>query len=406
MKRNRLFRFQLFVFVLLISGGLFCEDFFKIKKGIIENAWKKAAFFYIQPSLTLENVGYTSNIYYFRDLEEPDFTADAGLKLQVSTLFGHRFIVTVDEHPFYSFYAENVEQRALSNRLKATVYTYIGRFNLKYSYNNDYIKGSPTAEFGAYIRTQTGEHLISLDYGRYNAFFLNLYLEQERVQFHEENYLGSYNLKQNMNRKKLRAGIQLNKIIFTQTRLFLNFEYYEYIFNNESLRNGIGRQAAVGIAFPEIGRIKGSFELGVKYFFPGSSLYQKYKKPFGSGEVSLKLFRKFKFQLQYLVNNFYSYYRADQSFDEKSIGFRAEYYINRNIKMGYHYNLGILSYENLTDGHKTREDNFYTTAFYLGLRIFKKMGIGLEYRKYRAESGIQDFIRSNDFIGGYVIHEF
>lgn len=406
MKRKKHIRVQLFVFVLLITSGLFCDDFFRIKTGVIENAWKRVAFFYIQPTVTLENIGYTSNIYYFQDLEEPDFTADAGLRLQVSSLLGHRFILTVDEHPFYSFYAENVEQRALSNRLNATVYTYIGRFDLKYSYKNDYVKGSPTSEFGAYIRTQTEQHFVSLDYGRHNAFFLNLYLKQDSFRYHEENYLGSYNLRQYMDRKELSAGLQLNKIIFTQTRLFLRYEYYEYTFDNEPLRDGIGRQASIGVVFPEVGRIKGSVEFGIKDFIPGSSLYQNYKKPFGSGEVSVTLFRKLKFQLQYLVNNFYSYWRSDQSFDEKSIGFRTEYYINRDIKMGYHYRLGLLSYENLTDGLETREDNFNTAAVYLGFRVFKKMGIGLEYRKYRAESGIRDFIRSKDFIGGYLIHEF
>jgi outer membrane receptor protein involved in Fe transport len=391
---------------LLLASLLYCEDFFKIRKEVIGNAWKKVAFLYVQPAVTLENMGYTSNIYSFQELEEPDWTADIGLKLQVSSILGNRFVLMVNEHPFYSFYAENAEQRALSNRLKSTIHTYVGSINLEYSYNNDYIKGRPTSEFGAYVRMQEAEHLVSMDYGRHENFFLTLYLKQKKKQHLEENYLDSYNLKRFMNRKETSTGIGLNKIIFTQTLLFLNLEYYEYKFETESQRNGIGRQASIGIAFPEIGRIQGSAEFGIKYFNAGSSLYQNYSKPFGSGEVTIKLFKRFKFQLHYLVNNFYSFWSADQSFDEKSLGFRMEYYIDRNIKMGYHYQVGMLSYKNLTDGRKTREDRFYTTAFYLGLRIFKRMGIGLEYRMYRSDSDVHEFLRNSDFIGGYFIHEF
>ncbi|MCK5055332.1 MAG: hypothetical protein KAT34_01645 [Candidatus Aminicenantes bacterium] len=406
MKKKSIFRFLIPVLLLCTGTGLYGEDFFKLKKGISDNAWKKIAFFYLTPALTLENLGYISNIYYYQELEEPDWTADIGLDLLVSVILGNRFVLSLKEKPYYSFYAEHVDQRALNNRLKTSMYSYLGRLNLEYSYSNDYIKGRPTAEFGAHIRLRTDEHFLSVDYGSYKNLFLNLFLKQNSIEHYEENYLGNYNLKQFMNRKELHAGIRLNKNIFTRTRLFVGFEYYEYKFAKAPLRDGIGRQVSLGVAFPEIGRIRGSVEFGVKHFQPGSSLYRKYTKPFGSGEVTIRLLRRFKFDFQYLVNNFYSYWSVEQSFDERSAGSRVEYYIAKNIKIGYNYQLGILSYENLHDGKKTRRDNFYTSAVYIGLRVFEKMGIGLEYRMYRADSDMQAFSRSSNFIGGYLIHEF
>lgn len=406
MKKNLLYHLTIYAVFFCLCGILYGDDFFKVKKSIVENAWKKVAFLYVTPAATLENLGYTSNIYFYREMEEPDWTADAGLDLLVSSFLGNRFILTVNEKPYYSFYAENVEQRALSNRLKTTVHTYLGRINLKYSYSSDYIKGRPTSEFGAFIRTLSSDHLASLDFGKYENLFLNLYFKINNIKYYEENYLGQYNLKQSMNREDLNAGIRLNKTIFSRTQLFLNYEYYEYKFAFQTLRNGSGQQVSMGIVFPEVGRISGALELGVKKFTPGNSLYRDYTKLFGSGEATIELFRRLKCEFQYLVNNFYSFWSIDQSFNERSLGVTLEYYIIRNIKIGFNHQWGMLSYEYLTDGKTIRQDDFYTTALYFGIRVFKKMGIGLEYRKYRADADAQGFSRSSDFIGGYLTHEF
>ena len=412
MKKDRLYRLIIFFLCFFGSSSLFiwADDFFKIKKHIVEGAWKKAAFFYITPTITLNNLGYTSNIYSYQELEEPDWTANLGLTLKVSSVLGNRFILTITEDPYYFFYAKNKDQRAFNNRLKAALYTYLGRINLKYQFSDEYIKARPTSEFGAYVRTRTNEHLLSLDYGRHENFFINVYVKQRKIIYDDEYYLGDYNLKLFLNQKELRAGINLNKIIFTQTRLFLNYEYFEHTFDYEINRNGIGGQLSLGVAFPEISRIKGSLQFGLKVFNASSVLSKNYTIPFGSGEVTLKLFRRFKFHFQYLVDNFYSFWREDQRYNEKSAGAGVEYYLSKRIKIGYQYRYGKLSYENLNvslpNGDATRKDDFYISTFSVGIKIFKNMGIGLEYNMYRSNSTELDFARSNDFIGGYFIHEF
>ena len=82
------------------------------------------------------------------------------MKMKVSSILGRRFVVTVDEHPFYSFYADNVDQRAWSNRLRAAVYSYIGSLNLEYSYNDD-------------LETEILENWLNLDY-RFGDFSAGL----------------------------------------------------------------------------------------------------------------------------------------------------------------------------------------------------------------------------------------
>ncbi len=145
-------------------------------------------------------------------------------------------------------------------------------------------------------------------------------------------------------------------------------------------------------------------------FNASSILSKNYTIPFGSGKVSIKLFGRFKFHLQYLVDNFYSFWSEDQRYNEKSAGAGVEYYLTKRIKIGYQYRFGKLSYENLnlslSNGNGARLDDFFISTLSFGIKIFKNMGIGLEYNMYRSNSTELNFTRSSDFIGGYFIHEF
>ncbi len=410
---NRKIKRSLFTWLVLLcwacmisSNDLLGEDFFKTKESIINSAWKRISIFYVQPTLTLENTGYTSNIFYYDAMEEPDWTADLGLEVQISTIIGKRLIVSVKENPFYSFYAHNVEQRSWSNRFNGTIYTYLGSFNLKYEYSNDHVRGRPNAEFGSYIMSHLEQHSVSMDVGNYKNFFVSISLSQYKSQFEDEEYLGKYNLKEGLNQSKKSANIILSKIVFTRTRLFLKYEYLIYEFEYTPDRNGLSSKASIGIEFPEISRIQGNLEFGVQAVYPASPLFRQYTKPFGSGEVNISLLRRLKLNLRYLVNNFFSFWSQEQDFDVRTLGAKLDFYITKNIKIGYEAQLGRMIYENLADGLKTRQDNIYSSAFSLGLRVFKNMGIGLEYRRYWSDSDQVDFTRNSDFIGGYLIHEF
>jgi hypothetical protein len=106
------------------------------------------------------------------------------------------------------------------------------------------------------------------------------------------------------------------------------------------------------------------------------------------------------------VDNFFSFWKANQYFDERSFGAGVEYYLSRRIKVGYRYRRGNLSFKNLTDSIETRKDDYNSSNLSIGVRIFKKMGIALTYTIYRADSTQLDFTRKYNFIGGNIIHEF
>lgn len=385
---------------------LFSKDFFTLKKSIINNAWKKIGFIYIKPALILENMGYTSNIFSYEDLAEPDWQVDAGVDISFSSILGKRFIIVVKEAPSYSFYLNNKEQENFNNILNAEIYTYFGRFNLNYRYSEQTYKTRPTSEFGPRIIVYNRNNSVAVDYGRYDNLFINLYLEENINRHRDKNYIGEFDLSGSMDRRIVSAGIKINKAVFTRTLLVLNGEYYNYKFDYEQARDGWGGKASIGILFPEISSIKGDLKFGINYFRPDNPFAEEYSKPFGSGNVSIKLLRRFRFRINYLIDNFYSFWREDLYFDQRSFTAGVEYYFNKKIKAGYSFHSGVLIYRYLSGDYEGRKDNFESSVFKFGYRISGNMEIGIKYTKYFSDSNVSDFKRNYNFIGGYLSHDF
>lgn len=393
--------------LLWLSAVVFihAEDFFKVKEKIIQDTWIKMFSLYITPTLALTNLGYTSNIYSYQDIEEPDFTADMGINLGAAAILKDRFILMINEYPYYSFYAKNKKEEAFNNKFQFAIYTHVGRFNLNYRLNLDNIRERPNSEFGARTRHKEHSQAISIDYGKQHSFYVNLYAEQNKREYTDEQYLHHYDLS-HLDRDEIFIGIALNKRIFSRTKFSLRFEYYDYRFWNTSERNGNGGKASLGIDFPEISSITGSMRFGWNTFQPKNPEYNNYSKPFGSGNLSIQLFRRFKFHFNYLVDNFFSFWNANQYFDEYSAAAGLEFYISGRLKLGCDYRAGNLIYRSLFDGSKTRTDDFYSSTVSFGVRIFRRMGIALTYTIYRMNSTQLDFTRKYNFIGGNIIHEF
>jgi hypothetical protein len=395
------------IVVVWLSGMalVYADDFFAVKERIIREAWIKKFSLYISPTLSLTNLGYTTNIYSYQDIEEPDYTADVGINLRAAAILKDRFIFMIDEFPYYSFYAKNKDEEAFNNKFQFTVYTHVGRFNLNYRLSLNFIRGRPNSEFGAKTRIKERNHEVSLDFGRHDRFYINLYAGQNQKRYTDERYLEDFDLSQ-LDREDLLLGIALNKRIFSRTRLSLNYEYYDSHFLHDPGKDGIGGKLSLGVDFPEIGRVQGSLRLGWKSFFPKNPDYIDFSKPFGIGRFSIRMFRRIKFHFNYLVDNFFSFWNPEQYFDERSFEAGVEYYLSSRIKVGYRYRTGDLSYKNLGDGIETRKDDIYSSRFSISVRIFRKIGIELNYTIYRADSNQLDFTRNYNFIGGSIIHEF
>jgi hypothetical protein len=183
-------------------------------------------------------------------------------------------------------------------------------------------------------------------------------------------------------------------------------EYFNYQFQNYSDRDGDGESVSMGLRFPTIGNITGSFELGYQWNHPENPLYGDYSSFYGSGKVKTIVFKRFRISIEYLVDNYFSFYQPDYYYNQQSIVGGVEFYLSRQLKLGYNFQYGLMSYKDLEDSTIMRKDRMQRSRFFVGIKIFKKMGVGLEYSTYRVDSDEEDYSRSYDFIGGYITYDF
>ncbi len=400
-------KFILILFVITSIPILaFAEDFKEVRKGVVDGVWKKIGFLYIDPSILLNNVGFNSNIYHFDKKATPDWTADAGLAINFSALVGKRFVIVVKESPYYSFFLKNKDLQFFNNKFSATIYTYLGRFNLMYNYSVNNILSRPTVEFGKRVKTKKYNSKITLDYGNYNRFFMKISVGKTNIDYDDSKYLGQYNVSSNLNMVRSVVSLTLNKVIFTRTLLFFRLEYFDLKFDSDTKKDGTGGIFSAGIKFPEVSILKGQFRIGLKYFTSENPMVEKYLKPNGSGNISIKLARRFKLHLSYVIDNRYSFYVPNHYFDIKSYTVGLDYYLGKGMKAGYDFSIGSIIYKEITGGKTGREDKTEISNFKFGIRISGNMELGIKYTNYFGKSSSKEFSRRFHFIGGYINHEF
>ncbi len=406
--KNHLFTlvFLTVFFCFLIPGSLKTADFQKVKEDIVQNSWKKIGFIYVEPSILLKNVGYNSNIYSFDEEATPDWTADAGLVVNFSALIGRRLILIVKESPYYSFFLENKGLQYFNNQISGTLHSYIGRFNLEYTYEASDMLSRPTVEFGNRIKTKKYINKLSVDYGDYSRSFVGFSARIEDLNYDDSDYSSGYDISSRLNREVSTFAVTLNRVIFTRTVLTFGWEYFNMIFDTDEIKNGSGGVLSVGIQFPEVSIIRGSFKIGMKYFSPDYDQAVKYSKPNGSGDVSIRLTKRFRLNIGYSIDNQYSFYEENQYFDLKRYTLGLDYYLGRNIKAGYSFSSGETVYKELSGLETGRKDTIEQSEFKLGVRMSGDMEIGVQYTRYFGRSSFLEFTRNYNFIGGYINHEF
>lgn len=392
------------VLILALNGFLAAEDFFKIKDRILTQSWLKLLAFYITPQLSISNLGYSSNIYSYKENVEPDWTADLGIRFTVSTILANRFIIQLHEYPYYTFYSKNKQEEAFNNALNLYVHSYLGRLNFTYTYTNKHLRDRPNIEFGRNLTRKIEGNRISFDLGRHDSLYISVYGGNLTTNYENVNYLNNANISELFDTDAIEAGFAINKIIFSRTIFSLNLDYRDWNFIYSSDRNRIERMLSAGIRFPEISSIKGAIKFGIKSYLAVNYENSAYEKPFGSGDIQIRIFRRFRIELEYLVDNFYSFFSRELYFDEVSAGIGFQYYLNRIIKLGYKYKAGNMNFKYVSSDELYRKDTYYSSIFILGIRLQKNTGLGLTYTIFNAESSILP--RKYNFIGGFITYDF
>jgi hypothetical protein len=318
----------------------------------------------------------------------------------------NRLILQAEDLPFYSYYLENKALRSWSNRFAAAAYSYFGPLNFKAGYSQNDLRQRPQLEFSRPYHYSDREWSGEVDFGRLSSLFLTAYGRFKRLQYEEDPYLESYNLAEQLNHRESTIGLQLNKVIFTRTLLYLNYELTDYAFAADSIRDTRAQTAALGVQFPEVGTLKGGFQLGYKSFQPRNPAFKTAQRPTGRGDVRLTLFERLHLSLFYELQTFFSYGASDLFYDNQSFGGGAELYVASFLKVGATYSDGRLKYFSFIDLQLQRSDRLRQQRYYLAVPFLGSSAIGFAYNVYRLSSDVLHLDYTRSFWGGFINYEF
>ncbi len=390
-------------------------SFTREKKYLLKSYLLKVGPFYLAPSLFLRNLGYDDNIYYYEREKTPDWTADIGVNFKIFSIFKNRLILVVEEQPVYVFYLNHEEERTINNYLNVRLITYVNVFTLSASYRNIYARERPTSEFGHRARRYADEYRFTVDYKPFSPFSISTYYVYRKINYEDERYLFTFNLKKYLNRQEKQFGLSLYKRIFTRTYVFLDFSLIQHDFEFKELgRDSTTRMISAGLILPEIGPIRGRFSYGYKELVPVDKDKPSYRGPYGRAQLEFRMLRRIRLRLDYLRDTFFSFWGYSTFFIEERIGGGIDLYFTKRLKLGtdlYRGRMKFPVYQLYTTDEgelieKPRLDEFSNMSFYIAFRLLENFGIGISYNFLYIDSSLDFFDRKRSFIGGYLTHDF
>jgi len=406
MKKNILILLLVILFSFIISPSLGADDFFAVKSKVISDSQFKLGFLYFTPLLLVDNVGYTSNIYTYDAQDKPDWTGDLGLGLRASAIVANHLILQAEDLPIYSYYLNNENLRAWSNRLAANAYSYIGPFNFKVGYARIELNQRPQLEFSRPYHYINSEWSAETDIGRRAKLFLTAYVKFNKLAYDEDPYLGSYNLAQSLNHRQDVFGLRLNRRVFTSTIIYLNYEMSDYVFESDSGRDAGTQTMSLGVEFPVIGILQGSLKIGLMQIDPKNPLFQRSQGLSGRGDVHISLFERLRLNLFYALGTNFSYGSNEIFYNNQSLGGSAEIYLTSFLKGGAAYDDGRLEYYSFLDLALQRSDHLRNQRYYLAVPLFGGMSLGFAYNVYRLSSDALNLDYTRSFWGGFITYGF
>jgi len=403
---NRIRLLLAFLLTLTLSLTLYPDDFFTVKNKVIAESRFKLGFVYLTPLLLLQNIGYTSSIYTYDETDYPDWTGDIGLGLRASAIAANRLILQVEDLPVYSFYLENKDLRRWSNRLGATAHSYAGPFNLKAGFKRNDLFQRPQLEFSRPYQYTDSEWTGEVDIGRQRSLFLTAYVALSQLEYDDAPYGENYNLADRLNHKETTFGVRLSKHVFTGTLVYADFEGTDFSFEQSGERDTKAHQAAVGVRFPEMGALQGSFRIGIRRFEPGNPLFRRIQRANGRGDVRLTLADRLRLNASYELGTLFSYFSSDQFYDSNTLGGGIDVYLTRFLKVGGTYRDGRMKYRSFVDLELLRNDRIRQQSYYLAFPFIGNTSLGFSYNVYRLTSDALGLDYTRDYWGGFLSYGF
>jgi|GEM_PF-275994 len=383
-----------------------------------ETRWKIGPF-RIFPSILFTNVGYDNNVYSQHERFDPvgDFTFTTSAPVTVHLLLRQRWIFSFSYNPSYVYYAQETRERAFNQSLAPSFrWLMFNRLVLSgnYLYRKARMRANSESDFRTYETRHEGRARLVYETGRRTSFGFSVFYRMRRYEDVEvPGQTIPYSVALDRDERTIQG--ELFYQIWTDSQIFVNAGFGDIAFSHPETqyKDSYTYYIYPGIAFPILGRLRGTLSVGYKVLDP----FRARKKGFAGfvGNTGLEYkWRRFTFRGSYRRDTEISFWTDNVFYIEDSIGAGMSFYMSQRIRLDYDFYYGDTYYpepETIRRPDETYEDVFRSDQYTrhtagLVIRIFRSAGVGLTVSYWERNSNFEFVNRQRGFIGGYLTYDF
>jgi len=342
------------------------------------------------PTFPVREMGLDNNVYYHTEEDKriTDYTATFSPEVTIFFPYRNSFIFTLKENPEYVYYAKEKSYRSLTNSISPGLkFLFLNRFVISGDY---YFRKRYTQISREIVRKTIQIHKgydfgVFYETGRGTAIGFSGKIEKilhENVNFPDL----ELRVSEALNRTEKSGHLEVHYRIFTDSVLFWKGGFTNYDFENPDFnwRNSRSYQSNIGIQFPQIGRVTGTFSIGYKKHAQRGKGQKGFSGIIGNTNMDVQ-FKRFSLHLEYYRDNHFSSLSDLSFFTENRYGAGGSFYLINFIRLDYNYTRGIVNYPEPMpismpfgeSGEIMRRDINLTHRVGLIFRVYKKTGIGI-----------------------------
>ncbi len=371
--------------------------------------------FSIIPSISLQDVGYDSNVY-FESAAQGDYTATLAPEARVYWPLGSWILLSARDMPEYSFYLHEKNRRQFSNSygFGAKILLF-GSFVATGGYQDDKLHHALSPEIGTLVTDETRSVDGGLAFETPSKTSLSLAVFQRDVSVENLALPGEPSLSSAFNRREKGMTAEFHYPMFSGSFFFLAADYtqYSFAFSGSTWRDSEAIDVSAGLRFPLTGRLTGTLALGYKKFTLTSGPFPGFAGLTGNTELDGR-FGRFGVRLLYRRDNPFSFYQNVVYFIENDYGAGVSFYLTAFLRLDYNYDYSLGDYpqffvtDPVTGADETirRRDQYSTNSVGLVFRIFTNMGLGLTWNEIHWISTLPGWDRQRYFIGATLSQRF
>jgi hypothetical protein len=380
-----------------------------LELAVRQAAWKFGPF-RIQPTFSLRDAGYDSNLYY-GSAGEPiaDYSMTAGPAFTVYLPMKKKVVLSLYGSPQYVYYRKTKQERSWNFYLAGRANIVLNRFFITIGGGGSDAHERWNTEIDIRPRRKAWntEASILWQATKKTSFFAAF--SRQNYDFENLTYELS-NLRDRLNRTEDRSNFKGFYQLSYRVRSFVSLEYARFSFlSDPALKDSRSLGLFGGFEFSPLGIVSGRVNLGYKTFDSLTAGKRLFSGLVGDTEVSIRLLRFLNVRGSYKRDVEFSVWYNNAFFTENIYGGGLSLYINRNIRLDYDFRLGRNRYPESASGVSgdiKRNDDYRIHSLGLYYRVKRNIGLGAVASLWNRDSNLAWETDERKFVGLNLTYDF